>query len=77
MELEFKRLAAVKAQPAQFYSANLPVNKFKVRKKIRYCSRNFRRLLFICLLKRFIDLGLGMGLGLLLGLGVGWVRVYL
>ena len=30
MELEFKRLAAVKAQPAQFYSANLPVNKFKV-----------------------------------------------
>ncbi|XP_014681582.1 PREDICTED: tyrosine-protein phosphatase Lar-like [Priapulus caudatus] len=31
MELEFKRLANVKAQPSRFISANLPVNKFKNR----------------------------------------------
>ncbi|XP_037790412.1 tyrosine-protein phosphatase Lar-like [Penaeus monodon] len=31
MELEFKRLANIKAQPSRFVSANLPVNKFKNR----------------------------------------------
>ncbi|KAG1702048.1 Tyrosine-protein phosphatase Lar [Nymphon striatum] len=31
MELEFKKLASVKAQPSRFASANLPVNKFKNR----------------------------------------------
>ena len=51
-----------------------------------YSSRNFPRLLFISLFKRFIDLGLGvglglgMGLGLVLGLGLaiglGWARFH-
>ena len=31
MELEFKKLANVKANPSRFVSANLPVNKFKNR----------------------------------------------
>ena len=35
-----------------------------------YSSRNFRRLLFISLFKRFVDLRLGVGLGLGIGLGL-------
>ena len=52
-------------------------------------SRVCRRLLFTCVFKRFIDLGVGLGLGmrleLVLGLGLGvglalglgWVRFYM
>ena len=38
---------------------------------IRYSSRIFCRLLFLCLFKRSIALGLGVGLGL--GIGLGFV----
>ena len=60
-------------------------------KKIGYSSRIFCRLLFLCLFKRSIALGLGVGLGLGIGLGfvlglglgvglalgLGWVRHYM
>ena len=56
-----------------------------------YSSRIFCRLLFLCLFKRSIALGLGVGLGLGIGLGfvlglglgvglalgLGWVRHYM
>ena len=58
---------------------------------IRYSSRIFCRLLFLCLFKRSIALGLGVGLGLGIGLGfvlglglgvglalgLGWVKHYM
>ena len=37
---------------------------------IRYSPRIFCRLLFICVFKRSIDLGVGVGLGLGIGLGL-------
>ncbi|CAH1774763.1 unnamed protein product [Owenia fusiformis] len=49
MELEFKKLASIKANPSRFVSANLPVNKFKNRlvnilpyESSRVCLQPFR-----------------------------------